>query len=40
MTFGPEIPGGRLCGVSSCHYLPPEKVHVDYIQQNSGVTDA
>ena len=39
MTFGSEIPGGRICGVSSYHYLPPKKVHVDYMQQDSGAID-
>ena len=39
MTFGPEIPGGRKCGISSCEYLPPKKIHIDYIKQEDGVKD-
>ena len=37
MTFGPEVSGGRHCGVSSCEYLPPKKVHIDYLQQDPDV---
>ncbi|KAL4219994.1 Cullin-2 [Mactra antiquata] len=33
MTFGPEVSGGRHCGISSCEYLPPKKVYIDYLQQ-------
>lgn len=40
MTFGPEVSGERHCGVSSCEYLPPKKVHIDYIQQADTVKDA
>ena len=40
MTFGPEVPGGRKCGISSCKYLPSKKVHINYIKQNNGVIDA
>lgn len=40
MTFGPEVSGGRHCGVSSCEYLPPKKVHIDYLQQDEGVKEA
>ena len=39
MTFGPEVPGGRHCGISSCEYLPPKKVHIDYLQQADDVKD-
>ncbi|KAL4225262.1 hypothetical protein ACF0H5_015950 [Mactra antiquata] len=39
MTFGPEVSGGRRCGISSCEYLPPKKVHIDYIQQADDVKD-
>ena len=39
MTFGPEVPGGRKCGISSCEYLPPKKVHIDYILQEDDVKD-
>lgn len=37
MTFGAEVPGGRECGFSSCHNLPPKKAHIDNIQQDPGV---
>ncbi len=40
MTFGPEVPGDRHCDVSSCHYDPPKKVHINYLQQDDGVKDA
>ena len=40
MTFGPEVSGGRRCGVSSCEYLPPKKLHTDYIKQEDNVKDA
>ena len=40
MTFGPEVSGGRHCGISSCEYLPPKKVHIDYLQQADDVKDA
>ena len=39
MTFGPEVSGGRHCGISSCEYLPPKKVHIDYLQQADDVKD-
>lgn len=39
MTFGPEVPGGRKCGVSSCEYLPPKKIHIDYLKQEDAVKD-
>ena len=33
MTFGPEVSGGRHCGMFDCTYLPPKKAHIKFIQQ-------
>jgi hypothetical protein len=40
MTFGPEVSGGRHCGVSSCDWNPPKKAHIEFIQQDAGVDGA
>ena len=40
MTFGPEVSGGRHCGMFDCTYLPPKKAHIEFIQQPDSAASA